>query len=391
MTDRAVFNRVDDEPDRTQRHSNAPPLPPLRKGGKTDQAPTTFPPLRRGGRGGESRGACNAFENRPGPGICAAWPAWLIGLGLAGQALAVAAVHPFELTYFNVLAGGPLGGRHILSDSNLDWGQGLKGLARLQCAEPEFRDLTLYYLGDTDPAWYGVEGMAHVVNAVDDYSQLPEIQTIKTRYLAVSASLQWGPWGPPGFFRKLDSIAPIRMTEDTTIAIYRSADLRRVGETHHELIIAMNILVGFTHPTSIKVASARQPVLQSIGHFGNVLIIVCGSRVAADSTARFSMTTKYSSPRRTRMAKWPSLSSVVFEVVSGIHCRWPGRRSTPGKSRPALPRRRRPVQYKPPACDPAARNGHAPAMAGRDDIETGAGHEITDQCSTSGSAGSGAS
>jgi hypothetical protein len=167
------------------------------------------------------------------PGILAAWPAWLIGLGLAGQALAVAAVHPFELTYFNVLAGGPLGGRHILSDSNLDWGQGLKGLARLQRAEPEFRDLTLYYFGDTDPAWYGVEGTAHIVNAVDDQSQLPGIQTVKTRYLAVSASLQWGPWGPSGFFRKLDSIAPIRMTDDATIAIYRTADLRRAGETHH--------------------------------------------------------------------------------------------------------------------------------------------------------------
>ena len=169
------------------------------------------------------------------PGILPAWPAWLIGLGLAGQALAVAAVHPFELTYFNVLAGGPLGGRHILSDSNLDWGQGLKGLARLQCAEPEFRNLTLYYFGDTDPACYGVEGTAHIVNAVDDQSRLPGIQTVTTCYLAVSASLQWGPWGPPGFFRRLDSIAPFRMTDDTTIAIYRTADLRRAGFTHPAL------------------------------------------------------------------------------------------------------------------------------------------------------------
>src|SRR5271157_5955773 len=27
--------------------------------------------------------------------------------------------------------------------------------------------------------------------------------------------------------------------------------------------------VSFTHPTSIKVASAREPILQSIGHLGN--------------------------------------------------------------------------------------------------------------------------
>ncbi len=70
------------------------------------------------------------------PGILVPWQVWLIGLGLAGQAMAVVAVHPFELTYFNVLAGGPLGGRHILSDSNLDWGQGLKGLSRLQRGNP---------------------------------------------------------------------------------------------------------------------------------------------------------------------------------------------------------------------------------------------------------------
>jgi 4-amino-4-deoxy-L-arabinose transferase-like glycosyltransferase len=160
-----------------------------------------------------------------GESLRAAWPRWIVTLGLAGQALAVASIHPFELTYFNVLAGGPLGGRHVLSDSNLDWGQGLKGLARLQRAEPEFRDLTLYYFGDTDPSRYGVEGASHVVTAVADCSQLPPICTVTTRYVAVSASLQWGPWGPPGFFAELNGVAPVRMTDDTTIAIYRRADL----------------------------------------------------------------------------------------------------------------------------------------------------------------------
>ncbi len=160
------------------------------------------------------------------PGIASALPSCLVGLGLAGQATAIAAVHPFELTYFNVLAGGPLGGRHILSDSNLDWGQGLKELARLQRSEPEFRDLTLYYFGDTEPIHYGVEGPAYVINAVDDQPRLPGIDSITTRYLAVSASLQWGPWGPAGFFQRLDAIAPARMTGDTTIAIYRTADIK---------------------------------------------------------------------------------------------------------------------------------------------------------------------
>jgi hypothetical protein len=157
------------------------------------------------------------------------WHGWLVALGLVGQVWAIASVHPYELTYFNMIAGGPLGGRHILSDSNLDWGQGLTSLARLQRREPAFRDLTLYYFGDTDPAYSGVQGIAHVVNAVDENDQLPDLSTVRTRYLGVSASLQWGPWGPPGFFRVLNRITPARFSDDTTIAIYRTADLNRIA------------------------------------------------------------------------------------------------------------------------------------------------------------------
>jgi hypothetical protein len=137
-----------------------------------------------------------------------------------GQALAVAWVHPFELSYFNVLAGGPIGGRHVLADSNLDWGQGLKTLARLQQAHAEYDDLTLYYFGDTHPSHYGVKGICHVIDASSVHPGLPPRLAASTRYVAVSASLQWGPWGPPGYFRSLDARAPERVTEDATIAIY---------------------------------------------------------------------------------------------------------------------------------------------------------------------------
>ena len=146
-------------------------------------------------------------------------------IGLAGQALAVATIHPFELSYFNVLAGGPAGGRHILADSNLDWGQGAKPLARLQRAHPEFRDLTIYYFGDTDPAHHGVVGRRFVIDAGAVHRDLPPMLSADTEYLAVSASLQWGPWGPEGYFRRLDPIRPVRLTDDATIAIYRTSDV----------------------------------------------------------------------------------------------------------------------------------------------------------------------
>jgi hypothetical protein len=153
------------------------------------------------------------------------WAQRAAWIGLVGQAAAVAAIHPHELTYFNALAGGPLQGRHILADSNLDWGQGLRSLARLQQAHPEWRDLTLYYFGDTEPAHYGVAGTCHVIDAPGIRPGPPPVLSAKSAYLAVSASLQWGPWGPEGYFRRLDALSPIAMTDDRTIAIYRVAEI----------------------------------------------------------------------------------------------------------------------------------------------------------------------
>ena len=148
--------------------------------------------------------------------------------GITGYIIALAGIHPYDLTYFNALGGGSHGGRFILADSNLDWGQGLKCLARLQRSQPELSDITFYYFGDTKPAHYGVSGASHTVNATDDHSNLPSVYSVKTPYLAVSASLQWGAWGPPGFFSALNHVVPVRFTDDATIAIYRTADLNRV-------------------------------------------------------------------------------------------------------------------------------------------------------------------
>jgi Dolichyl-phosphate-mannose-protein mannosyltransferase len=148
-------------------------------------------------------------------------------VGLAGYLGALVGIHPHELSYFNGLAGGPLGGRRILADSNLDWGQGLKSLARLQQHQPELADMTLYYFGDTRPSYYGVQGVSYTINAVDDSTCLPAPDSLKTRFIAVSASLAWGPWGPPAFFESLKPLNPVLLTDDTTIAIYRSADLQQ--------------------------------------------------------------------------------------------------------------------------------------------------------------------
>jgi hypothetical protein len=156
---------------------------------------------------------------------CTPWVRRAAWGGLAAQALAIASVHPFELTYFNAVAGGPIGGRRILSDSNLDWAQGLKPLAELQRQRPELRELTLYYFGDTQPERYGVSGRSYTVRAANANAHLPSRLIAETPYLAVSASLQWGPWASSGLFRPLDGVMPLCYTADATIAIYITADI----------------------------------------------------------------------------------------------------------------------------------------------------------------------
>ena len=142
---------------------------------------------------------------------------WL-AIGLLGAT--TLANRPHHLTYFNELAGGRLDGRHILADSNLDWGQGARELATLQTHNPSLTDITTYYFGSTDPGWYGVRGTRHVVDAGEVHPGLPARFVWTSRFAAVSASLQWGPWGPAGYFQELNDWPLAYLTPDGTIAIY---------------------------------------------------------------------------------------------------------------------------------------------------------------------------
>jgi hypothetical protein len=146
-------------------------------------------------------------------------------IGLAGQAIAVASCHPYPLTYFPLYVGGPEGGKALLADSNLDWGQGVVPLAERQREEPAYADLTFYYFGNDPPRDFGVQGTVEHVSPETAGTSLLPLDAIRTPYVAVSRSLQHGPWGPPGFFRPFDALAPVAVTADGSIALYRTADL----------------------------------------------------------------------------------------------------------------------------------------------------------------------
>ena len=63
---------------------------------------------------------------------------------------------PDYLTYFNLLAGGPLAGHRYLVDSNLDWGQSFTSL-KAYLDEQKIEQVRLSYYTYTDPALYGID------------------------------------------------------------------------------------------------------------------------------------------------------------------------------------------------------------------------------------------
>jgi 4-amino-4-deoxy-L-arabinose transferase-like glycosyltransferase len=74
---------------------------------------------------------------------------------LVGWMLLSVRYHPDQLAYFNEWAGGPLGGREHLLDSNLDWGQDLNGL-QAYLREHNSKDIGLAYFGTVPPAALGI-------------------------------------------------------------------------------------------------------------------------------------------------------------------------------------------------------------------------------------------
>jgi len=64
---------------------------------------------------------------------------------------------PHWLSYFNELAGGPLGGPEHLLDSNIDWGQDLLFLKKWQERHPEAQPLRAALYSSYDPAILGLK------------------------------------------------------------------------------------------------------------------------------------------------------------------------------------------------------------------------------------------
>ncbi|MCI0585508.1 MAG: glycosyltransferase family 39 protein [Planctomycetes bacterium] len=91
-------------------------------------------------------------SGRPTPRLA---PLLAIGACVLALGASTLASFPRFLAYFNEAAGGAEGGRRILLDSNLDWGQGLIELRETLAARGIER-VKLHYFGSAPPEAYGI-------------------------------------------------------------------------------------------------------------------------------------------------------------------------------------------------------------------------------------------
>ena len=100
-------------------------------------------------------------------------------------------IYPHYLSFFNEIVGSPKNAYKILLDSNVDWGQDLKGLKRWMDTQG-VRKIQLMYFGYAAPEYYGIDA-TYMTGSWMAYD-LPATQTaITPQYIAISANLLYSP------------------------------------------------------------------------------------------------------------------------------------------------------------------------------------------------------
>jgi hypothetical protein len=132
---------------------------------------------------------------------------FIVVAGLVLMAGEFAAVYPSPLAFFNVFVGGARHGDECLVDSNLDWGQDLKGLKRWMDANG-VEHVNLCYFGTADPAYYRIVCTQLPGSGILTSGSLPQLPG----YVAISATNLRGAYFPEPlrqFYRPLLSMKPV--------------------------------------------------------------------------------------------------------------------------------------------------------------------------------------
>src|SRR5262249_33920644 len=113
-----------------------------------------------------------------------------VAAGITWTATAAVAVWPHGLCYTNELLGGTPGGDLCLSDSNYDWGQGLRELARWQRRHDDGA-LAVWYFG-SDPTLASLPVRVLPFQALEVRGPDDFLALVRGRRLAVSTSMLYG-------------------------------------------------------------------------------------------------------------------------------------------------------------------------------------------------------
>ncbi len=126
--------------------------------------------------------------------LCGGLAIWYLGASLY--------IHPHYLAYFNELVGGPENGYKYFVDSNLDWGQDLKGLGRYM-REHHISKVLLSYFGSDSPQRYGIayEPLSGHVPKEPPHDQEKATDATAADYLAISVTDLQG--GYQGLYREM--------------------------------------------------------------------------------------------------------------------------------------------------------------------------------------------
>ena len=101
--------------------------------------------------------------------------------------------YPHLIAYFNELAGGPRNGHKVLLDSNLDWGQDLKGL-KTWMVKNQVAKIQFIYFGfhnEAEPRYFGIDGQFLPGSWVST-SAISDKYADPSDYLAISANHLFG-------------------------------------------------------------------------------------------------------------------------------------------------------------------------------------------------------
>ncbi|HVM62995.1 MAG TPA: glycosyltransferase family 39 protein [Verrucomicrobiae bacterium] len=139
-------------------------------------------------------------------------PRWLLLL-LVPPALELACVYPHCLAFFNQACGGPRHGHMLLSDSNIDWGQDLKGLKQWM-DKAHVQHINLAFWGPADPEYYHISATYLLGSSVFVKDRVKDLQV--PGYVAVSVNQ----FREPGNTKVRDMYSPLLQREPVAVIGY---------------------------------------------------------------------------------------------------------------------------------------------------------------------------